>query len=69
MAFAFSALIASTDAAVVIEVFRRVKVPKPLANLMETEASLNDATSAVLFSLIVSIAVARTGPQATATAA
>ena len=58
MAFAFSALIASTDAAVVIEVFRRVKVPKPLANLMETEASLNDATSAVLFSLVVSIAVA-----------
>jgi len=58
MAFAFSALIASTDAAVVIEVFRRVKVPKPLAHLMETEASLNDATSAVLFSLIVSIALA-----------
>lgn len=58
MAFAFSALIAATDAAVVIEVFRRVKVPKPLSHLMETEASLNDGTSAVLFSLIVPIALA-----------
>ncbi|MEO9277600.1 MAG: sodium:proton antiporter [Nitrososphaera sp.] len=58
-AFAFAALIAPTDAAIVIEIFRRVKVPRPLAALMESEASFNDATGVIIFSSIFAIAVAQ----------
>jgi len=57
VAFAFSALIAPTDAVMVIEVFKKVKVPSILANLMESEASFNDATGAIAFSSIVAIAL------------
>src|SRR5438445_6107884 len=59
VAFAFSALIAPTDAAIVIEVFKRVRVPKNLSTLMESEASFNDATGVIIFSSIVAIAVAQ----------
>jgi CPA1 family monovalent cation:H+ antiporter len=59
VAFAFAALIAPTDAAIVIEVFKRVKVPKSLATLMESEASFNDATGVIIFSSIIAIAVAQ----------
>jgi len=59
VAFAFAALIAPTDAAIVIEVFKRVKVPMPLTMLMESEASFNDATGVVIFSSIMAIALAQ----------
>ena len=59
VAFAFAALIAPTDAAIVIEVFKRVKAPKALATLMESEASFNDATGVIIFSSIMAIAVAQ----------
>src|SRR2546422_1157096 len=59
VSFAFAALIAPTDAAIVIEVFKRVRVPKLLATLMESEASFNDATGVIIFSSIVAIAVAQ----------
>lgn len=55
-AFAFAALIAPTDAAIVIEVFKRVRVPTALTILMESEASFNDATGIVIFSSIITIA-------------
>ncbi len=59
VAFAFAALIAPTDAAIVIEVFKRVKVPTKLSLLMESEASFNDATGVVIFSSIIAIALAQ----------
>ncbi|MHB8602736.1 MAG: cation:proton antiporter [Nitrosotalea sp.] len=59
VAFAFAALMSPTDAAVVIEIFRRVKVPKSLGVLMESEASLNDATGAIVFSAIIAIVLAQ----------
>ena len=59
VAFAFAALIAPTDAAIVIEVFKRVKVPIQLATLMESEASFNDATGAIIFSSIIAVSVAQ----------
>lgn len=59
VAFAFAALIAPTDAAVVIEVFKRVKVPTQLATLMESEASFNDAAGAIIFSSIIAVSVAQ----------
>jgi len=52
-AFLFAALIAPTDTATVIEIFRRVKVPSRLSTLMSTEAALNDATGIVVFSVIL----------------
>ena len=40
VAFAFAALISPTDATIVIEIFKRIKVPRVLSTLMESEASL-----------------------------
>jgi Na+:H+ antiporter len=57
VAFAFAALISPTDAAIVIEIFQRVKVPRMLSTLMESEAAFNDATGAIAFSSIIAIAV------------
>ena len=59
VAFAFAALIAPTDAAIVIEVFKRIKAPTSLNVLMSSEASFNDATGLVIFSSIVAIALAQ----------
>ncbi|HXX05188.1 MAG TPA: sodium:proton antiporter [Candidatus Bathyarchaeia archaeon] len=59
VAFAFAALIAPTDAAIVIEVFKKVKVPSTLTVLMQSEASFNDATGVVIFSSIMAIALAQ----------
>jgi CPA1 family monovalent cation:H+ antiporter len=59
IAFAFAALMSPTDAAVVIEIFKRVRVPKPLSTLMESEASLNDATGAIVYSSIIAIVIAQ----------
>ena len=61
VAFAFAALIAPTDAAIVIEIFKRVSVPKILSTLMESEAAFNDATGAIVFSSIIAIAFAGSG--------
>ena len=61
VAFAFAALIAPTDAAIVIEIFKRVRVPKILSTLMESEAAFNDATGAIVFSSIIAIAFAGSG--------
>ncbi|MBI3622810.1 sodium:proton antiporter [Candidatus Pacearchaeota archaeon] len=59
VSFAFAALIAPTDAAIVIEVFKKVRVPKLLSTLLESEASFNDATGVIIFSSIIAIAVAQ----------
>jgi CPA1 family monovalent cation:H+ antiporter len=52
-AFLFAALIAPTDTATVLEIFRRVKVPSRLSALLETEAAFNDATGIVVFSVVL----------------
>src|SRR3989449_5553557 len=61
VAFAFAALIAPTDAAIVIEIFKRVRVPKILSTLMESEAAFNDSTGAIVFSSIIALAFASSG--------
>jgi CPA1 family monovalent cation:H+ antiporter len=53
-AFLFAALISPTDVATVLEIFKRVRVPSRLSTLMETEASLNDATGIAIFSALLS---------------
>jgi monovalent cation:H+ antiporter, CPA1 family len=59
VSFAFAALIAPTDAAIVIEIFKKVRVPKLLSTIMESEASFNDATGVIIFSSIIAIALAQ----------
>jgi monovalent cation:H+ antiporter, CPA1 family len=61
VAFAFAALISPTDAAIVIEIFKRVKVPRVLSTLMESEAAFNDATGAIAFSSIIALSVGSAG--------
>lgn len=56
LAYAFAALIAPTDAALVIEVFKRIRAPKSTSTLMQAEASFNDATGIIIFSTIISVA-------------
>lgn len=58
VAFTFAALIAPTDPAIVIEIFKRVKVPKQLSTLMEFEASFNDATGLIVFSSVTALTFA-----------
>jgi CPA1 family monovalent cation:H+ antiporter len=52
-AFLFAALIAPTDVATVLEIFRRSAVPARLATLMETESVFNDATGITLLGIIL----------------
>jgi Na+:H+ antiporter len=52
-ALLFATVIAPTDVATVMEIFRRVKVPSRLSTLMETEAAFNDATGIALFSVVL----------------
>ena len=54
VSFLFAALIAPTDVVTVLEVFRRVKVPAKLATLLDTEATFNDATAIIVFTIILS---------------
>jgi CPA1 family monovalent cation:H+ antiporter len=59
VSFAFAALIAPTDAAIVIEIFKKIRTPKLLSTLMQSEASFNDATGVIIFSSIIAIALAQ----------
>ena len=58
IAFTFAALIAPTDPAIVVEIFKRLKVPKQLSTLMEFEASFNDATGLIIFSSVLALTLA-----------
>ncbi|MGB0025461.1 MAG: sodium:proton antiporter, partial [Nitrososphaeraceae archaeon] len=57
IAFLFAALISPTDPAIVIEIFKKLKIPKELSTLMEFEASFNDATALIVFSSILTLIV------------
>jgi monovalent cation:H+ antiporter, CPA1 family len=52
-AFVFSSIIAPTDTATVLEIFRRARLPRKLATLMEVEATFNDATGLAIFAVIL----------------
>ena len=54
VSFLFAALIAPTDVVTVLEVFRHVKVPSKLSTLLDTEATFNDATAIIVFTIILS---------------
>lgn len=52
-AFVFSSMIAPTDTATVLEIFRRARLPRKLSTLMETEAAFNDATGIIIFTIVI----------------
>jgi monovalent cation:H+ antiporter, CPA1 family len=54
-AFLFAALIAPTDTATVLEIFRRTKVPSKLVTMMDTEAVFNDATGITIFAILLGL--------------
>ena len=54
-ALAFGVIISPTDAASVIDTFKRLGVPKKLSTMLEGEALFNDATAIVLFSAVTSV--------------
>lgn len=54
-ALAFGVIISPTDAASVIDTFKRLGVPHKLSTIVEGEALLNDATAIVLFSAVTSL--------------
>jgi CPA1 family monovalent cation:H+ antiporter len=62
-AFLFAALIAPTDVATVLEIFRRTAVPPRLATLMETESVFNDATGITLLTVILAAYEESTRPS------
>src|SRR5881628_3101147 len=51
--FLFASIIAPTDTATVLEIFRRAKLPRKLSALMETEAVFNDATGITIFTILL----------------
>src|SRR5213594_1558001 len=51
--FIFASLIAPTDTATVLEIFRRARLPRKLSTLMETEAAFNDATGISIFTMVI----------------
>ena len=53
-----AALLSATDPVAVTEIAKRLPVPKRLLTLMEGESLFNDATTIVLFMLLISIAMA-----------
>jgi CPA1 family monovalent cation:H+ antiporter len=55
VSFLFASLISPTDPAIVIEIFKKLRVPKGLSTLMEFEASFNDATGLIIFSSILAV--------------
>ena len=63
-ALLFGALMSATDPVAVVALFRKLRVPRRLAVIVEGESLLNDGTSIVLFNLILASALApsvRTG--------
>jgi len=51
VALIFGAMVAPTDPVAVVAVFRKLRVPDRLVNLVEAESLLNDGTGVILFSL------------------
>ncbi len=56
-ALVFGALIAATDPVSVVALFRRLRAPRRLQVLLESESLLNDGTAIVMFGLMISAAL------------
>ena len=63
----FGSIVSATDPVAVLAVFRRLRVPSRLANLVESESLLNDGTGVVIFT--IALGAAQTGRLALGPAA
>jgi CPA1 family monovalent cation:H+ antiporter len=61
VAFLVGAIVATTDPAAVVAIFREVGAPARLTRLLEGESLLNDAAAIVLFSVLVAMLTQDTG--------
>ena len=64
VSFLFASLISPTDPAIVVEIFKKLRVPKGLSTLMEFESSFNDATGLIVFSSILALVAGIAGNSA-----
>jgi monovalent cation:H+ antiporter, CPA1 family len=53
LAFIAGAIVSATDPAAVVATFKRIRVPAPLATLVDGESLLNDGTGLVLFTIAI----------------
>lgn len=67
VAFLFGALISATDPISVLALFRKIGMDKRLTMILEGESIFNDGTAAVLFKLILAIAMAQSAFSVDAT--
>ncbi|MBA3993752.1 MAG: Na+/H+ antiporter [Cyanobacteria bacterium DS2.3.42] len=66
-AFLFGALISATDPISVLALFRKIGIDKRLTMILEGESIFNDGTAAVLFTLILSMALSQSELSASST--
>ncbi len=59
-AFLLAAILSPTDPIVVVELFRRLKVPAELSTIVESESLLNDGVGVVLFVILLGVAATGT---------
>ena len=59
-AFLVGAIVSATDPAAVVATFKRLRTPRLLGTVVETESLVNDGTGVVLFAVAVSILTAGT---------
>jgi CPA1 family monovalent cation:H+ antiporter len=58
IALLFGAMVAPTDPVAIVAVFRRLRVPDRLVNLVEAESLFNDGTGVILFTVALSATAA-----------
>jgi CPA1 family monovalent cation:H+ antiporter len=68
-ALLLGAILSATDPVAVIAVFRRLPVPRTLANIVESESLLNDAIAVVIYRAILAALVLSVGASGVWTAA
>ena len=61
VAILFGAMVAPTDPVAVVAVFRKMRVPERLVNLVEAESLLNDGTGVILFTVALAATQAGAG--------
>jgi len=64
LAFVVGAIVSATDPAAVVATFKRIRVPPPLATMVDGESLLNDGTGLVLFAIALGALTAPIGPGA-----
>lgn len=69
LALLLGAILSATDPVAVVAIFRRLRVPKELATIVESESLLNDAVAVVVYRAILSVVVATAAAASGATAA